>query len=198
MGLPVAKLIVATNVNDILHRALSEGDYSVGELVATAAPSMDIQVSSNFERLLFDLYDRDGDEMAAVMRQFDVDRRIAIEPATRKKIGALFTSTRIDADAMALAMRKAAEHAGEIIDPHTAIGFAAAMEAKLDPHVPVVTLATAHPAKFREAVERATGQRPILPARVAGLFEREERYDTLPAELQAIEAYVAERAQARA
>ncbi|MBC2779105.1 threonine synthase [Parasphingopyxis marina] len=198
MGLPVAKLIVATNVNDILHRALSEGDYSVGELVPTAAPSMDIQVSSNFERLLFDLYDRDGDQMASLMRQFDAERHIAIPEATRDKIGALFTSTRIDADAMALAMRKAAEHAGEIIDPHTAIGFAAAMETQLDPHIPVVTLATAHPAKFREAVERATGQRPLLPQRVAGLFEREERYETLPAELQAIEGFVAERAQARA
>ncbi len=196
MGLPVAKLIVATNVNDILHRALSEGDYSIGELVATDAPSMDIQVSSNFERLLYDMYDRDGEVMAAVMRRFDEERHIAIEKKTREKIAALFDSERIDPDRMMRAMRTAFTGSGALIDPHTAIGVAAADSAEVDPHIPVVTLATAHPAKFPEAVERATGKRPALPSRLAGLFEREERYDTLPAELEAVEAYIAERATA--
>jgi threonine synthase len=196
MGLPVAKLIVATNVNDILHRALSEGDYSVGSVTPTAAPSMDIQVSSNFERLLFDLHGRDGDALAAAMRSFEASRALAIPPAQREEAARLFTSARIDPDGMALAMRWACQQAGQVIDPHSAIGLAAARAADLPAEVPIVTLATAHPAKFRDAVERATGQRPPIPARIGGLFEREERYATLPATIEAIEAFVAERATA--
>ena len=195
MGLPVARLIVATNVNDILARALTSGDYSVGTVEPTAAPSMDIQVSSNFERLLFDLNGRDGAACAAAMHGFEATRRLQLTDAQRAQAAALFTAARIDADDMALTMRWAHERCGEVIDPHTAIGLAAARAHGGDE--PVVTLATAHPAKFREAVERATGIRPGLPARVAGLFDREERYDTLPAELDAVEAYVAERATAR-
>ncbi len=126
MGLPVAKLIVATDVNDILHRALSAGDYSVGSVTATAAPSMDIQVSSNFERLLFDLHGRDGAALAEAMRGFEASRRLAIPEAMRGEAARLFVSARIDADEMAMAMRWASEKANEIVDPHTAIGLAAA------------------------------------------------------------------------
>ena len=194
MGLPIARLIVATNVNDILHRALSAGDYSCGTVTPTAAPSMDIQVSSNFERLLFDLHDRDGAALAAAMQGFESSRAHAIPPAHRDEAARLFTSARIDADGMALAMRTAFERSGQIIDPHTGIGLAAAHAADLPADVAVVTLATAHPAKFRDAVERATGQRPGLPDRIGQLFEREERYITLPAEIGAIEAYIAARA----
>jgi threonine synthase len=110
----------------------------------------------------------------------------------------LFASARIDADEMALAMRWACEGSGQVLDPHTSIGLAAARGADLPSDVPVVTLATAHPGKFRDAVERATGVRPSLPSRVGALFEREERYDVLPAELGAITAYIAERATPRA
>jgi len=194
MGLPVAKLVVATNVNDILHRALSAGDYSVGTVTPTSAPSMDIQVSSNFERLLFDLHGRDGAALSAAMRGFEASRALVIPAGQREEAARLFSSARIDPDAMALAMRWACQETGQIIDPHSAIGLAAARRADLPADVPVVTLATAHPAKFREAVERATGQRPALPARISGLFEREERYATLPATIDAIEAFVAERA----
>ena len=194
MGLPVAKLIVATNVNDILHRALSTGDYSTGTVSPTAAPSMDIQVSSNFERLLFDLYGRDGAALAAAMHGFEAERALALPPAVREGASALFTSARIDADGMCLAMRQAWEGAGELIDPHTAIALAAARAAGLPPEVPVVTLATAHPAKFPDAVERATGQRPVLPTRLDGLFERTEDYAVLPTELEAVETYIAARA----
>ncbi|MBA3879903.1 MAG: threonine synthase [Sphingobium sp.] len=196
MGLPVAKLIVATNVNDILHRALSSGDYSVGSLTPTAAPSMDIQVSSNFERLLFDLGGRDGAATAAQMAAFEASKAMALTPDQRAG-ASLFHSDRIDADEMAMAMRWAHDAAGEVIDPHTAIGLAAARRAGIE-GVPVVTLATAHPAKFRDAVERATGVRPALPARVGELFEREERYDTLPATFEAVTGYVAARAKAKA
>jgi threonine synthase len=198
MGLPIAKLIVATNVNDILHRALSAGDYSVGTVSPTAAPSMDIQVSSNFERLLFDLHGRDGTALAAAMGGFEASKRFNLSPAMIAEAASLFTSARIDADAMHLAMRWAHDGAGEIVDPHTAIGLAAARAADLPQGVPIVTLATAHPAKFGDAVERATGIRPSLPARIGGLFDRAERYVTLPAEIGAIEAFVAEQAGADA
>ncbi|WP_420137627.1 threonine synthase [Sphingomonas sp.] len=196
MGLPVAKLIVATNVNDILHRALSEGDYSVGTVTPTMAPSMDIQVSSNFERLLFDLHDRDGQALAQSMLGFEADRRFNLTPGMRVTAGQLFASARIDPDEMDLAMRRAAEQSDMLLDPHTAIGLAAAHRAELPADVPVVTLATAHPAKFPDAVERATGRRPTLPARVGDLFDRTERYDVLPSELATIQAYIAERATA--
>lgn len=198
MGLPVARLIVATNVNDILHRALASGDYSVGAVTATAAPSMDIQVSSNFERLLFDLHDRDGAALAATMNGFEASKALAIPAAMRARAAALFSSARIDPDTMALTMRWASQEAGEVIDPHSAIGLAAARAAELPAEIPIVTLATAHPAKFRDAVERATGIRPLLPPRVAGLFDREERYAHLPADLGKIEDFIAERATASA
>ena len=194
MGLPVARLIVATNVNDILHRALSTGDYSCGTVTPTATPSMDIQVSSNFERLLFDLAGRDGAAIAGMMAGFESTRTMTIPADMRAGAQALFTSARIDADGMADAMRWAATRANNVIDPHTAIGLAAARAADVPADVPVVTLATAHPAKFSDAVERATGVRPALPGRVGNLFDRQERYDTLPATKDAIAAYVAERA----
>ncbi|WP_337847968.1 threonine synthase [Sphingomonas sp.] len=194
MGLPIAKLIVATNVNDILHRALSSGDYSAGTVTPTAAPSMDIQVSSNFERLLFDLAGRDGPALAAQMAGFESSKAMRLTNAQQQGAAALFASDRIEADDMSRAMAWAHARADEILDPHTAIGLAAAQRIALPPQVPIVTLATAHPAKFDTAVERATGIRPTLPARVGDLFDREERYDVLPATFAAITGYVAERA----
>jgi len=190
MGLPIAKLIVATNVNDILHRALSIGVYSAGEVVPTAAPSMDIQVSSNFERLLFDL---DPDVVPDQMAAFARDRALRLTPRQSDGSATLFASARVDPTEMALAMRWACEGSGQILDPHTGIGLAAARASELPADVPVVTLATAHPGKFRDAVERATGVRPALPSRVGSLFEREERYDVLPAELGAVRRYIEER-----
>ena len=196
MGLPVERLVVATNVNDILHRALSSGDYSAGTVEPTAAPSMDIQVSSNFERLLFCEGGRDGVALAQQMGGFEASRAMQLTNAQRDGASALFSSARVDAAGMNDAMRWAHEECGEIIDPHTAIGLRAAQEADLSPDIPLVTLATAHPAKFRDAVERATGMRPALPTRVGNLFEREERYDTLPGDYDAVRDYVAERATA--
>ncbi|MET0370430.1 MAG: threonine synthase [Sphingobium sp.] len=197
MGLPVAQLMVATNVNDILHRALSEGDYSQGQVVATATPSMDIQVSSNFERLLFDAGGRDGLALAEQMRGFEASRGMRLTNSQRDGAAHLFRSARVDADAMTMAMRWAYDGAGQVIDPHTAVGLAAARTIDLDPAIPIVTLATAHPAKFRDAVERATGVRPGLPARMGDLFAREESYAKLPGTFDAITDYVAERATPR-
>ena len=196
MGLPIAKLVVATNVNDILHRALSAGDYSIGTVTPTPSPSMDIQVSSNFERLLFDLGGRNGPAMAEQMAGFEASKAMRLTNAQREGAAALFTSDRVDLDDMAMTMRWACEHAGEVIDPHTAIGLAAARRVDCG-EVPVVTLATAHPAKFTDAVERSTGVRPTLPGRVGDLFDREERYATLPATFDAVTGYIAERATPR-
>ena len=190
MGLPIARLVVATNVNDILHRALSAGDYSAGTVVPTATPSMDIQVSSNFERLLFDLGGRDGVAMAAQMQGFEATKTMHLTNSQRQGAAALFTSARIDGDAMAGALRWAWDHAGQMLDPHTAIGLAAARADDLDPSIPMVTLATAHPAKFQDAVERAIGRRPSLPLRVGGLFDREERYTSLPGDYGAVRDFV--------
>jgi threonine synthase len=189
MGLPIERLIVATNVNDILYRALAKGDYSVGEVTPTAAPSMDIQVSSNFERLLFDLEGRDGSTTGARMKWFEQMGKMVLSSDMRSKAG-LFLSARADADQMSGAMRWAWEHAAQVIDPHTAIALHAARQVQFASDIPVVTLATAHPAKFRDAVERATGIRPLLPARVGNLFDREERFVTLPGDYATVRDHV--------
>ncbi|WP_375286203.1 threonine synthase [Sphingomonas sp.] len=195
MGLPIAKLVVATNVNDILARALASGDYSCRAVVPTPTPSMDIQVSSNFERLLFDLGGRDGTALAAQMAGFESTRAMRLTNAQSEGAAALFTPARVDVEAMMGAMRHAHETAGQVLDPHTAIAFAAARDHAGS--VPMVTLATAHPAKFTDAVERATGVRPALPPRVGDLHEREERFTVLDATFEAVTGYIAERAVPR-
>ncbi|PEQ12977.1 threonine synthase [Novosphingobium sp. PC22D] len=197
MGLPVAKLIVATNVNDILHRALTSGDYSQGTVTPTAAPSMDIQVSSNFERLLFDLGGADGKAMADQMASFEASKAMQLSNAQAQGAARLLTSARADADDMNRAMSWAWAQCGELIDPHTACAVHAARATDCGPGVPVVSLATAHPAKFGDAVERATGQRPALPARVGDLFEREERCVELAGDYAVIADYVADHAVPR-
>ncbi|SMQ60123.1 threonine synthase [Altererythrobacter xiamenensis] len=194
MGLPISQLIVATNVNDILHRALTDGDYSAGTVTPTAAPSMDIQVSSNFERLLFDCGGRDGSAMAEQMRGFETTKAMQLTNSQREGAAQLFTSARADADDMARAIRWAHDHSCQVIDPHTAIGLHAAQQADIATSTPIVTLATAHPAKFRDAVERAIGLRPDLPTRVGDLFAREEAYTELPGEYDTVRDFIAERA----
>ena len=194
MGLPIARLIVATNVNDILHRALTFGDYSQGSVTPTEAPSMDIQVSSNFERLLFDLGGRDGTALASQMAGFENTKAMHLTNVQLAGASGLFTSERTTAGEMEAAIRWGWEACGELIDPHTACGLHAARSSGLSRDVPVVTLATAHPAKFPDAVSRATGQHPALPARVGDLFERDERLAELPGDYGAVCDYVAARA----
>ncbi|MEL7190635.1 MAG: threonine synthase [Pseudomonadota bacterium] len=193
MGLPIEQLIVATNVNDILHRALSSGDYSAGGVTPTITPSMDIQVSSNFERLLFDVGGRDGAAMAAQMRGFEKEQAMQLTNAQREGASGLFASYSADQNETSQALQWAYQAAGQVIDPHTAVGVSAAkqaLEAGDLGGVPMVTLATAHPAKFRDAVERATGVRPSLPPRVGDLFGREERYAELGGSYEAAREYV--------
>jgi threonine synthase len=128
------------------------------------------------------------------MKGFEANRKFNLTPAMRAQAAELFTSARIDPEAMNIAMRRANEQSAMILDPHSAIGYAAALDADLPAEVPIVTLATAHPAKFRDAVERATGGRPSLPIRVGDLFDREERYEVLPGDLATVQAYIAARA----
>ncbi len=198
MGLPVERLIVATNKNDILARAIRDGDYSVGESHATITPSMDIQVSSNFERLLFEANGRDAEALATQMDGFGKSQTLALDPAQREGIAALFYAERATPDDTLEAMRWAHGNCGEVIDPHTAVGVHAARALvtadEIDPSVPVVTLATAHPAKFPDAVEQAVGIRPDLPKRVEGIMDRQERFETLPADYDTVRDFIAGRA----
>ncbi|MDC8755052.1 threonine synthase [Erythrobacter sp. sf7] len=200
MGLPVERLIVATNVNDILHRALSSGDYSAGGVTPTITPSMDIQVSSNFERLLFDAGGRDGAALADQMRSFEASKAMQLTNAQAEGAAALFTSARADQTETARAMQWAYRNAGQVIDPHTGVGLHAAQamaaEGVVAPQVPLVTLATAHPAKFNDAVERAIGVRPALPSRVGDLFGREESYVELAGDYATTRDYVLSHAAA--
>jgi threonine synthase len=198
MGLPIERLIVATNINDILHRALSSGDYSAGGVTPTITPSMDIQVSSNFERLLFDLTGsgagRDGAALAEQMRAFEQARAMQLTNAQAEGASALFTSARADQTETARALQWAYRKAGQVIDPHTGVGLHAARTlAKVGviaADVPLVTLATAHPAKFPDAVERAVGMRPALPARVGDLFGRAESFVEIAGDYAATRDYV--------
>ncbi len=194
MGLPIERLIVATNINDILHRALSGGDYSAGSVTPTITPSMDIQVSSNFERLLFDAGGRDGAALAAQMRGFEASKAMQLTNAQSQSAAALFTSERADQGETARALQWAYRGAGQVIDPHTGVGLHCARalaEAGVVPAgVPLVTLATAHPAKFPDAVERATGVRPALPARVGDLFGRAESFVEIAGDYAATRDYV--------
>lgn len=194
MGLPIERLIVATNVNDILHRALTTGDYSAGSVTPTFTPSMDIQVSSNFERLLFDCGGRDGPAVADQMRAFEAAKAMQLTHAQSQGAAALFTSARADQSETARALQWAHRASGQVIDPHTGIGLHAAQMIAaggvVAKGVPIVTLATAHPAKFRDAVERAIGLRPALPARVGDLFGREEHYSELAGDYASVRDFV--------
>ena len=194
MGLPVDRLVVATNVNDIVHRGLATGLYAPGDVIPTDTPAMDIQVSSNFERLLFDLSKRNGDRIAAMMGAFERDRSLAIPEEWRGWARQRFTSFRVEPGEMHDAMRWAVQQCGALLDPHSAVGLAAARRLGGDPAVPVVTLATAHPGKFPEVVERVTGLYPELPPQWRDLFAREERFDILPNDCAAILNHIRQRA----
>ncbi len=196
MGLPIERLMVATNVNDILFRALSKGDYSVGNVYPTASPSMDIQISSNFERLLFDLEGRDGSTTGARMKWFEQMGKMVLSSDLRRN-AQIFTASRVDEDEMARTMNMTHQNFNMVIDPHTAIGLHAAQTQDIAPHIPIVTLATAHPAKFPDIVEQATGQRPALPRRIGNLFEREERFEILPGDYESVSQYILKNASNR-
>jgi threonine synthase len=190
MGLPIERLIIATNENDILHRMLESGVYQKQGVTPSIAPSMDIQVSSNFERLLFELYDNDGAAVAQSMSELAGAGRFALSQGALTRMREGFDSARSGKETTQAMIGRIARSCGQVLDPHTAIGVVAAGARRGDPAVPMITLGTAHAAKFPDAVEEACGIRPALPPRMADLFDRPERATVVPNDLAALQALV--------
>ncbi len=190
MGLPVARLVVASNRNDILTRFLAGNDMTMAPVEPSLSPSMDIQVSSNFERLLFELLDRDPAATASAMTGFRRTGRMDVPHAAWQRATTLMHGFRLDDEGTLAEIRRLDTVCGYLADPHTAIGVAAARALPCAHHLPTIAAATAHPAKFPEAMERATGRRPPLPKHLADLYDRPERFTTAPNDLDAIEAKV--------
>jgi threonine synthase len=190
MGLPIDRLVIATNVNDILARTLATGTYDLRGVVATSSPSMDIQVASNFERLLFDAYGRDGAPVRQLMASLDQARQFALSERALSGIRAVFSADRADEEETAATIRTVLRETGHFIDPHTAVGVAVAEKDTRDPSIPMVVLGTAHPAKFPDAVEAACGVRPALPQWLAELDQRPERVTILPVDPIAVERHI--------
>jgi threonine synthase len=192
MGLPIAQLIVATNRNDILARFFASGIYRAGEVAPTMSPSMDIQVASNFERLLYDLCAGDDAEVARLLNDFAACGSLKVSADALGRARELFDAARVDEDATAATMAEVLRTTGVLVDPHTAVGIHAGCACRLDPKTPLIALATAHPAKFPDAVQKASGVRPELPRRLADLFERPERCTVLPNDLAAVQRHIQE------
>jgi threonine synthase len=190
MGLPVERLVVASNRNDILTRFFTTGVMEIRDVVPTTSPSMDIQISSNLERLLFEVLGRDGAAVAELMGRFRADGSVSVDVDVLDQLRGEFDCGRLDDESAAEVIRHVHGRTGMLLDPHTAVGVGVAEAMGGDPSIPVVALATAHPAKFPDAVEAATGVRPPLPEHLADLFERTERIERSTADLAAVEALV--------
>ncbi len=195
MGLPVAQLMIATNVNDILARTLDSGVYETDKVIATTSPSMDIQVSSNFERLLFEVTGRDAARVRALMASLKQSGRFEMTAQELQLTRALFAAERIDETATLEVMRAVKADNGFQIDPHSAVGIGAAQKAILPEGVPMVTLATAHPAKFPKAVIEAYDAAPDTPQRVTDLLEKPEHFEPVANDLPAVEKLIRQRAR---
>ena len=197
MGLPIDRLMIGTNANDILARTLRSGAYEIKGVEPTTSPSMDIQISSNFERLLFDAYDRNGEAIRRLMASLNQSRSFTIEAAPLARIREEFSAQAVNEANVADEMARTYRATGYVLDPHSAVGTRAGRALLKDkPEVPVVALSTAHPAKFPDAVERATGVRPALPPHMADLMERKESFTVLPNDQSAMERFIRERARA--
>jgi threonine synthase len=190
MGLPIDRLVVATNANDILARTFATGAYEIKDVVATSSPSMDIQISSNFERLLFETCGRDAKQVAALMGSLARSRRFTVPASALKAMRTTFTADRADEQECAATIRAWMREAGYCADPHTAVGLAVAEKETRDPSMPMVVLSTAHPAKFPDAVAVACGVMPKLPDWLADLPQRPERVSVLPADQATVERFV--------
>ena len=188
MGLPIDRLVIATNQNDILHRAMGGQGYHKGETIPSISPSMDIQVSSNFERALFDAYDRDGGAVKQLMQDLNAGG-FDISQGAMQALQEIYDSGRASEAETSAEITASLCATGELLCPHSAIGVKVA-EDHLDPDVPMITLATAHPAKFPDAVEAATGIRPPLPPRMADLYDKPERVTRVPNDLEALKAHI--------
>jgi len=190
-------LVVGSNRNDILTRLFDGGTMEMRAVEPSLSPSMDIQVSSNFERLLFDVLGRDGMRVADAMQRFRDEGRLMLEASDWEILRRLFSGYRVDDPATEQAIADVYRATGELLDPHSAIGVAAGRARRKDAATPMIALATAHPAKFPDAVEGATGVRPALPPRLADLFQRGEKYSILDNNLTLVEEFVRERAAMR-
>jgi threonine synthase len=190
MGLPVDRLVIATNVNDILARTLATGTYELREVTATTSPSMDIQVSSNFERLLFEACRRDVAQVRGAMASLAQSRRFSISSEALSAIRGHFSAGRADEDETAATIRTTLRETSHLVDPHTAVGLAVAEKEVGKTTTPMIVLGTAHPAKFPEAVEAACGVRPALPDWLSDLPGRKERVATIPVDQAAIEKFI--------
>jgi len=190
MGLPIKQLVVATNRNDILHRVISGNDMSKGTLEHTLSPSMDIMVSSNFERLLFDVYGRNGAEISELMDRFKSES-VQLDGPRWEKVRELFDSQAVDDETTVAVIKQVEAETGYLLDPHTAIGVKAGRDCNRDQSVPMITLATAHPVKFPEPVVQAGLESPQLPSHMTDLFEREERVEVLANDLKTVQDFIA-------
>jgi threonine synthase len=193
MGLPISHFVVGTNSNDILARFFESGTMTMTDVVPTFSPSMDIQISSNFERLLFDLYDRNGVTLADAMTAFRSTGTLKVGANALAGVRALFDAGRVDDPGTLAAIADCRRRFGETIDPHTAVGYVVAQQHRRDPAIPMVVLATAHPAKFPDAVEKATGVRPPLPGRLGDLMDRAERVDGLRNDVDELKSMIDQR-----
>jgi threonine synthase len=190
MGLPIKQLIVATNKNDILHRFFESNDYSRGGLEKTLSPSMDIQVSSNFERYLFYLYNQDATKIDEIMQSFKNGKGISVATEKLSEAKKLFSSMSVDDALTCQTIKDIFDKCGEVIDPHTATGVKAAFEKADKGGYPVVILATAHPAKFPEAIRESGVPEAELPKYLAGLMDAPERYEVLPNDIDAVKRFI--------
>lgn len=190
MGLPVDKLILATNANDILHRFVSQGVYRKGQVLETLSPSMDIQVASNFERYLFELCGRDAGQLQAWMEALARDGEFAVDAAQLAQVQAGFVSARVDDAATLETIREVHSREGYLLDPHSAVGLRGALDYMEGGGPPVICMGAAHPAKFGDAIEQATGKTPPMPAAMAQLAEMPTRLQVLPARLEAVQDYM--------
>ena len=198
MGLPIARLMIATNVNDILARTLESGRYELHQVVATQSPSMDIQIASNFERLLFDVLGSDAARLRGLMNNLTEDGMFELDQETLTKIRSVFSSGRCDESATKETIASVYADSGYIIDPHTAVGLGVARQQRasgeISDDVPLVSLGTAHPAKFPDAIDDAIGIRPKLPDHMGDLFERQEKCMVLPNDVGAIAKFIEDHA----
>jgi threonine synthase len=190
MGTPINRFVVGSNRNDILARFLATGSMVMEGVEPTLSPSMDIQVSSNFERLLFDLLGRDGTKVADTMAHFRGEGSFTLAPELFGPLAEQWSGSRIDDAATLAVIADVHDRTGMLLDPHTAVGVGAARAAGLDADVPLIALATAHPAKFPDAVESATGIRPPLPDRLADLFERPERLTQVAGDVAVVRDHI--------
>ena len=190
IGLPIHQLTIASNRNDILTRFFETGEMRIDKVMPSLSPSMDIQISSNFERYLCDLMHRDHKALNAAMNKFKTQKSFALDSALTQQAKLDFAAERTTDPETLQMMKECYAHTGLLVDPHTAVGLHATLQSQQDPTVPVVTLACAHPAKFPDAVEQATGIRPALPPHLADLLDRAEHLMVMPNDLQKITAYI--------